>query len=155
MTDIALTWNAATGDADMVLAPSGDLQTDLGLQTAVILSLFTDARAQPGDVILNGSSDPRGFWGDLPIDPAAQGVTARPDPIGSRLWLLDRALQIPETLVRAQAYAQEALQWLVDDNVAGSVTAVATFPRPGWIQIAIEIVQAGSSYQFSFPWANS
>jgi phage gp46-like protein len=154
MTDIALIWNPAQGYADFAVA-GGDLAADQGLYTAVTVSLFTDAQAQPGDVIPDGSSDPRGWWGDMPIDPAAQDATAPPRRIGSRLWLLDRALQTPETLARAQSYAREALQWLLDDGVAGSVTAAASFPALGWIELDIYLGQSGGSPAFTFTWANS
>jgi phage gp46-like protein len=154
MTDIALVWNATLGEADMQVV-GGDLLTDSGLQTAMIISLFTDAQARPGDVIPDGSTDVRGWWGDMPSDPARQDTTARPDRIGSRLWLLDRGLQVPETLVRAEAYAREALQWMLDDGVAGSLAIAASFPQPGWIQLAITIGQQGSLSKFTLPWQNS
>ena len=38
--------------------------------------------AQAGDVTPDGSFDRRGWWGDMPIDPAAQD-TAPPDLIGA------------------------------------------------------------------------
>jgi phage gp46-like protein len=152
--DIALVWNPQLGEADMQMA-SGDLLVEAGLQTAVIISLFTDAPAQPGDVIPDGSTDVRGWWGDMPVDPVRQDITARVDRLGSRLWLLDRALQAPETLVRAEAYAREALAWMLDDGVAGSIVAAASFPRLSWIQLVITIAQQGSRSKFTLPWQNS
>ena len=154
MADIAFTWNAANGYADVSVV-NGDLAVDQGLTTAVILSLFTDRQANPGDSIPDGTTDPRGWWGDMPVDPAQQDGTAPPDHIGSRLWLLDRALQTPDTLQKAQAYAREALQWLLDDGVAGSVTATASFPQQGWIELQIVIGQAGASSVFNYAWQNS
>ena len=44
MTDIALNWINALGGADIALE-GPHLATDDGLRTAVIVSLFTDARA--------------------------------------------------------------------------------------------------------------
>lgn len=44
------------------------------------------------------------------------------DRIGSRLWLLRRVKLTPQTQRDAEAYAREALQWLLDD---GHVTDVA------------------------------
>jgi phage gp46-like protein len=154
VTDIALVWNSTIGEADLAIS-GGDLQVDAGLQTAVIISFFTDAPAQPGDEIPDGSTNPRGWWGDMPIDTAQQDTAAVPDHIGSRLWLLDRALQIPETLTRAVAYAKEALQWMIDDGVAGSVEATARFPQPGWIELETTIDQQGSKSKFTLAWQNS
>ena len=62
------------------------------LVSAIWMSLGTDRRAQQDDVIPNGSQDKRGWWGD----------TYRPRKIGSRLWLLYREKQLPETLRRAE-----------------------------------------------------
>lgn len=153
MLDIALVWNAQLGRADLQMN-GGDLLADTGLQTAVIISLFTDRLAEPGDVIPDGSADRRGWWGDMPVDPAAQDAGPQ-DLIGSRLWLLHRALQTQNTLNRAEAYAKEALAWMISDGIAGSVEAVATFPRLGWIELTVTIDQQGSLTTFSLPWANS
>lgn len=122
---------------------NGDLAADDGLDTAVALSLWTDRLANADDVIPDGSADRRGWWGDAFLPPLADGT---PDHIGSRLWLLAGALQIPETAQRGQAYCQEALQWLVDDGVAASVTTpLPTFPRLYAMQIVNIISQQTAS----------
>ena len=153
MADIGLTWNSAVGYADLSIV-GGDLAIDAGLETAVILSLFTDAQAQPGDVIPDGSANPRGWWGDMPVDPAQQDASAPPDRIGSRLWLLDRALQTAETLRLAELYALEALQWMIDDGIAATITATASFPFLTWIELVITIDQSADS-TFTLAWQNS
>jgi phage gp46-like protein len=111
----------------------GDLASDGGLDTAVAISLWTDRLANADDVIPDGSGDRRGWWGDAYLPLLASGA---PDHMGSRLWLLGRALQILQTAQAAQAYCQEALQWLIDDGVAASVTTpLPTFPRLGAMRI--------------------
>ncbi|MES2685735.1 MAG: phage GP46 family protein [Pseudomonadota bacterium] len=92
----------------------GDLATGNELSTAVMLSLFTDRRANDDDTLPDGT-DPRGWWAD-----AMDGQR-----IGSRLWLLESARSLPETFRLAGEYAEEALQWLVDDGIAKSVQATA------------------------------
>jgi phage gp46-like protein len=92
----------------------GDLATGNELSTAVMLSLFTDRRANEDDALPDGT-DPRGWWAD-----AMDGQR-----IGSRLWLLESARNLPETLRLAAEYAEEALQWLVEDGIAKSVQASA------------------------------
>ena len=151
--DIALVWQPLFGWADMRLC-GGDLQADAGLQTAIVASLFTDAPAQSGDEIPDGSSDPRGFWGDMPIDPAQQDVSAVRTPTGSRLWLLDGALQTDDTLTRAQHYANEALAWMITDGVADSMTTIASFPRLGWIHLVI-VLDGDPNSAFTLAWQNS
>jgi phage gp46-like protein len=117
----------------------GDLASDDGLDTKVAISLWTDRLANVDDVIPDGSGDRRGWWGDAYLPPLPSG---KPDHIGSRLWLLGRALQIPETAQRAQAYCQEALQWLLDDDVASAVsTPLPTFPALGMMRIVNTIAQ--------------
>lgn len=134
---------------------AGDLASDDGLDTAVALSLFTDRLANADDQIPDGSADRRGWWGDAYLPPLVDGT---PDHIGSRLWLLARAQQTRETAQRAQAYAEEALQWLVDDGIAGAVTVpLPTFPAPGLLSIAVVVSQrnaAGSPVdrRFAYLW---
>lgn len=135
--DFATTLSPA-GVFDWAIA-DGDLLADGGLYTAVAISLFTDRVANPDDPLPNDSGDRRGWWGDVWLPPLADGT---PDHIGSRLWLLARALQLPQTAQRAQAYCQEALAWLVDDGVAASVAVpLPTFPRYGMMEIIIIITQ--------------
>lgn len=76
MTDIALHWDAVLNCADIALK-NGALDTDDGLRTAILISLFTDARALDDDV-LPAPEDRRGWWGDA--IPEIEG-----DIIGSRL----------------------------------------------------------------------
>ncbi|ASW00132.1 phage GP46 family protein [Paraburkholderia aromaticivorans] len=106
MADATISWDAANNRGDWSM--SGPLlTTGNDLQTAIIISIFSDRMAQPGDVIPDGSGDPRGWWADDTV------------PIGSRLWLLRRAKQTKETLQKAYDYLAEALQWMVDDGVVG------------------------------------
>lgn len=153
MADIALVWDAARGEADFAIA-GGDLVMDEGLQTAVIISLFTDAPADPGDEIPDGTTDPRGWWGDMPSDPAAQTGTP-PDITGSKLWLLTRAVMNAGTLARAESYAKNALAWMTRDGVASRVDAAATSPQLGWLRLQIDIWQQGAKRSFDFAWQNS
>lgn len=92
------------------------LDSSQPLVRAVIISLFTWRRARPDDDL---PGDQRmGWWGDTyPVVPN--------DRIGSRLWLLSRAKLTAETVERAREYAQEALQWLLDDNVVARIDVEA------------------------------
>lgn len=108
------------------------LTADSGLTTAVILSLFTDARAQVDDAIPHGDSDRRGWWGDA--FPVVAG-----DSLGSRLWLVWPGKQTPDNLLRARGFAEEALQWMVTDGVVRAVTVAASNPRDGLLALAITI----------------
>jgi phage gp46-like protein len=114
LADLALTWDEQQGAADLSLIDN-DLASDRGLETAVLLSLFTDRRAQPDDQPPSGDpNDRRGWWAD-------ELAAVEGDRIGSRLWLLDRSVNSNETARRAEEYVREALAWLIEDRVVSSI----------------------------------
>jgi phage gp46-like protein len=115
MADLALDWQ--TDGADL-LVEDDDLGGDDGLRTAILLSLFTDRRAEADDNLPAGDGDRRGWWAD---EFSAVGS----DRIGSRLWLLDRSKATPDIAKRAEEIAREALAWLIEDRVASSVDVAA------------------------------
>lgn len=120
------------------------LQTGSDLQTAVLISLFTDRMAAPDDVIPDGSNDPRGWWGD-------SGNTVQ---IGSRLWLLQRAKQTQETLQRANDYIVESLQWLIDDGVVAKFDVLVEWTQTS--ELGAQVVaykQDGSTVASAYTWA--
>jgi phage gp46-like protein len=116
--DLALVWSTELGDADLSVIAADideDLATDRGLQTAVLLSLFTDRRAETDDKPPSGdATDRRGWWAD-------QFAADEGDRIGSRLWLLDRSKRSNEVVLRATEYAREALAWMLEDRVVSGV----------------------------------
>lgn len=145
MSDLKLTWNGWGADATV---EGHDLVFEDGMATAVILSLFLDARARADDALPDGGTDRRGFWADT-VPPAAER-----DRTGSRLWLLSREKTLPEVLRRAHDYAAEALRWLVDDGVASRVDVSAAMPRLGLLSLAVNITLVNgesSTYAFSYP----
>lgn len=87
------------------------------LQTAIVISLFTDARAGQDDHLPRGQTDKRGWCGEEFVAPDAA-------PWGSKLWLLP-AKAMPDVLERARFAAQEALAWLVPAGLAQRVSVDA------------------------------
>lgn len=133
--DIALVPNQAGETLVFDLALSGfDLAADSGLRTAVLLSLLCDRRAEDDDEIPDGTSDRRGWWADAFAE--RQG-----DRFGSRLWLLRRSKQIPETARLAREYAEQALVWMVEDGVATSVAVSAEIVRRGVLGLRVAIMR--------------
>lgn len=148
MSDIGLTWITEEGGADFAVA-GNDLVVDDGLETAVFLSLFTDRRAEDGDVLPTGEQDRRGWWGDA--FPVVDG-----DRHGSRLWLLARAKELPETLTRAEEYAREALAWLTEDRVAERVEVTAAVESRGVLRLTVAIYRPRVdvvTYRYDYVWA--
>ena len=106
-----------------------------GFETAIPVSLFTDARA-PAALV----TDPqyrRGWIGNL-----MTAQTMR--QLGSILWILDQTRITQETLNTARLAAQEAFQWMLDDGVALSVLVdVVRTARLG-MQIIIQITDTSN-----------
>ncbi|WP_165184703.1 phage GP46 family protein [Caulobacter soli] len=146
MSDLALTWDVDACLGDLSL-DGADLRSEEGLRTAIIISLFTDRRAQPDDVLPQDGADPRGWWGDSLADIPG-------DQLGSRLWLLAREKQLPSVVARARQYAQEALAWLVEDGVATSIEVLAEVSAPGVLGLQVSITRpTGPARQkFDFVW---
>lgn len=162
MTDIALAWNADDFVADLALE-RGQLVTDEGLRTAVLISLFTDARAPAGSALPEDGADPRGWWGDaFPALPA--GSTPRDDDaLGSTLWLLQRAKAVPATVEAARQAAYDALAWLIRDGVASAIAvsaearvagAIGSGPAATMLALSVSVDRpAGPGRQrFDFVW---
>lgn len=86
------------------------------LSQAVLISLFSWRRSTDDDGI--PAPKRQGWWGDNFAEVSG-------DRIGSRLWLLQRSKLNAGVLRRAEDYAREALQWLIDDAVAERVDVTA------------------------------
>jgi phage gp46-like protein len=147
LADLALTWSAKAGNADLLLIDS-DLASDRGLTTAVLLSLFTDRRAETDDKPPSGDArDRRGWWAD-PFS------TVEGDRIGSRLWLLDRSKRSNETVLRAQEYVREALAWMLEDRVVSSIDVTIETTESALL-IAVGLQRPGRdpvSFRFAHTW---
>lgn len=65
------------------------------------------------------------------------------DPaMGSLLYTLRREKDRPRVGRLATQYAQTALQPLLDDRRATSITVTAEQPHNGWLLLAVDVVQA-------------
>lgn len=117
----------------------GDLMGDNSLGTEVMVSLFTDVRAEK-DELPPEYSDLRGWWADalLSMQGDEQGT-------GSKLWLLRRQKQLESVLVQAEAYARSALQWLIDEGLAGAVSVTAESPVQGTLVLTVSITRSSPS----------
>lgn len=145
--DIMVRWDNVNMVGDWTLA-AGDLQTGQDLETACLVSLFTDKLATADFVPTDGTSDRRGWWADPYND----------QPLGSNLWQLERAKKTRDTLALARRYAQDALQWLITDGVARQINVNTSWlgrsPGSTALGIAVAIVKPnGSLSRFTFGWA--
>jgi phage gp46-like protein len=146
MTDFAL--HRATGAVFDISTSADDIESDDGMYTAVLISIFCDA-ACALDELPAGEAFRGGYFGDT-FEPAG-------DSVGSKLRLLDRERRSTYVLRRAESYARDALAWLVSDGVASAVSAVATFDEINmrmWHLTVTIIRPFGDSvdYRFGLVW---
>lgn len=164
MTDIALVWDADAMAADLLLA-NGQLATDAGMRTAILISLFSDARAADDETLPEAGGDRRGWWGDAYAreDRPDAGTARDVNRIGSLLWLLSRSKITARVLAQAKQACEEALAWLVRDGIALAVRVVVEAQmRPGQqtpdlLAIAVEIDRPGgpNRQRHDFTWEAS
>lgn len=135
MIDVAL---VPTGETLDVILEAGDLRSEEGLTTAVLISLFSDALAREEDPLPDDGTDRRGWWAGVVLD------RDRGDEHGSRLWLLERERLSNETLVRAEEYAREALSWLVREGIAERIEAAASRLDTGTMLLQVTIARGSA-----------
>jgi phage gp46-like protein len=124
MADLRTIFDGATLTADWAIDPvTGGLVATNDLETAVILSLFTDCRAGDSDFLPDGTDDRRGCWLDWK---SPEGI-----PLGSRLWLYTRAKSTEETRRGIEEAAASALQHLLDDGVCARIDVGASYMETG------------------------
>lgn len=143
MSDITTTWIVQSGTGDWSIS-GGALTSGDDLETAVLISLFTDRTAEATDIPPDGGDDRRGWWGDEDEDV----------PIGSRLWLLDRSRLTSAVASTARIYIEEALKWLIDDEVATSVKALTAISGASQLNSIVTITRSdGTVVPLKFNWA--
>jgi phage gp46-like protein len=132
-----LVLNSSETQADLLRGSTG-LERAHTLETAVVISLFSDARAGVDDVLPDDTpardyrSDRRGWVGDAIPDIAG-------DVTGSKLWLLAREKQTEETRRRAETYARQALAWMIEDGIAKSVAVSGSWMGRGALRLDIAV----------------
>ena len=152
MTDLALRFDPKTGRCDLAIV-GGQLAIDDGLETACLVSLFTDARASADDGLPYAGADRRGWWGDAFARDDGDGT-------GSKLWLLAREKALPATLAKARVAAEAATSWLKIDGIAASIEATAERltardAATATLAIGVSIVRPSgpARERFDFVWA--
>lgn len=109
--DVKIKFDNDLKEGDVILG-NGDLERDEGLESAVLISLYTDRRAEDSDPYDN--KDKRGWWAD-------QIAEIEGDLIGSRLYLLERAKATQQNALLMKVYVFEALEWMIDDKVVAKI----------------------------------
>lgn len=166
VTEFALSWSQSCGakrSNNLALVPAdlcvggGGFIAERGLDTAIFMSLFLDARADddntehPTGVKVFGKADNRGWWGVELLRVA--GLLGAGEEYGSRLWQFRRAKLTPRTLENMTRACDEALAWLVSSEIATKVDVLMSVTVAGRADILI-IVHRNQDVpvQFSFVW---
>ena len=137
--DMLLTFDGKKFDLNIY---KNDFKTDDGLETAVIISLFTDARCTL-DELPKEEKSRRGWWGDS--YPEVDG-----DITGSKLWLLAREKQNEETRKKAKEWCEESLQWMIDEKLAQSITVETEWVDDGFLGIKVTIQRPKGKLVFKY-----
>jgi phage gp46-like protein len=114
-TDIKLNSDAGYFDFSVT---NGDFTTTKGLDSALLMSLFVNKRADSSEVPT--VSKQQGWWGNT------IGNYANYE-IGSKLWLLDQARHTNTTLNLAKTYTYDGLSWLMTDQLADRIVVSDNF----------------------------
>lgn len=130
-----IVWDGQRGDLalaglDAAVNPGG-LKSEAAIATAVLICLATDLRVE--DYELPPDVDNRGWAGD------GFDLRGAERPLGSRLWTLENSTvddaDIPR---RAETYAEEALETLIDQGLAVRADVSAT-ARPVDRRLDLEV----------------
>lgn len=147
MSDLKILFNGLEMHGDIAIAPPGLAEED-GLETAVIISLFTDARAPDDALLPDDSQDRRGWWGDAYGDDPT-------DSTGSLIWLLTRSKQMQSVVQQVRDFSRAALAWMVTDGVAQSVAVESEITAPevlGWSIVIQRVGRPVARFRFDAFW---
>ena len=123
----------------------GDLAPDNGLETAVLVSLWSDRYVQPED-LPNEAEDPRGWWADAISDPPE-------DRIGSRIWLFYRGKITTDAAVGIRSAILEALDWMREEGIAVTINVTTQVIANTRIDFDVQIFKpSGDDIPFKFAW---
>jgi len=140
--DLALLRDAS-GFYDLGISGSDFTDVD-GLQTAVDVSLLTDARADASDV-----PDPfnrRGYIGDILTSSEGRSL-------GATLWIYSQSRLTTEDLNSIRIDAQNALLWIIQDGVARSVSVSVERTGIREVKANIDIVtNEGKEERYTVLW---
>lgn len=148
-TDIAMIASEDDGVFDIVVDDTTrDLTTVSGLETSILMSLFTDRRARADEVA--NPMHRRGWIGNLVSD-------IPNDNYGSGLWLYEQRRLLPEVANGVRNEAEAALQWQAEDGIAKSLTAeIVSEPITRSVSLLINIkVADGGRFSASYVLVNA
>ena len=130
-TDVQL--ENSKGYYDITWTDAGDISTAQDLDTAILMSIFEEARATSTEI--QESYLRRGWIGNE----TTQGFEQ-----GSKAWQFEQERVTGSNLAELGAIIRNSLQWLIDDNIAVSVFVRQPYLRLGKVIVDIDLWRDGS-----------
>lgn len=129
-----------------LIIEKGDLKADNGLETAALISMFSDKRIT-FEELPRGETDRRGWWADLISEQAE-------DEIGSKLWRLEAVGKVNnQTAIELEAIIAEAFNWMLEDGLASRLIVSAERTETNEVTGTIQIVRPdGDNIPLKFVW---
>lgn len=118
---------------DLDIISTGDIRSEDFFDTAIIVSLFAERRANESEVA--ESRQQRGWIGNE----STPGFE-----MGSKIWLYEQSRLTKTILNGIEIAARESLQWLVDDEFAIRITKVKAIATTTGINLEIVITRPNS-----------
>lgn len=128
-TDIAMVQDE-TGYFDIAIE-GADLKSTEGLDTALYVSIYTDARATENQIKI--PENRRGWLGNV-----ASPVEER--QLGGYFWMLEQRRLTQETLNAAIDYARQSLAWMDEDGICERVDVTGEIISLEGIRLKIDII---------------
>jgi len=141
--DILLEFNKQKEYFDIEL-DGADLESANNLVTSMQIALFTDARSTAEDPVPNS----KGWAGDSLNQPEESNI-------GSRLWTVDDEFMTQALLTKLENLARDALQIIIDQQIAKNITIVASFFNKvnGQVLLNIDVEDPnGDTQTFKYVW---
>jgi phage gp46-like protein len=132
------------GIYDISFNDSGDIQGLNSFDTAILMTVFCERRAESSEVPNNSSR--RGWWGNLLS-------RVQNFEIGSKAWLLEQARKTEKELNLAITYYQTAFNWFIEDQYAQSIRVDGNLTASGIaVKITINVPRDNVSTPFFDLW---
>lgn len=114
-----------SGYYDIEWASSGDISVAEALDTAILMSIYEEVRANSSEIAVDNLR--RGWIGNESTPGFEQG---------SKFWLFEQDKITSSMLAELGTVVNNGLQWLIDDNIAMSTSANASL-KNGVINIDV------------------
>lgn len=138
--DIELQRIGNSNRRDVVIGPDGDFGRIKGLDTALLMSIYCERRADASEV--PASTERRGWWGN--------DFTVKLNfEIGSKIWLFHQSRLTLAVIEALRDAAVRGLDWLVEDGIAIEVNA-SVEQIEGVVTLAIDLTRPSSQVERRF-----